>query len=213
MSGQHDLLAALFALLNGDQTARLSGRLTLNPVRHFDLVGFLLFAFFRVGYAKAVPINPSQFKNEKVGIITVALSGVTLNLLMSFLSVPIIMLLRTYLLPAMAGSIEGARGYYLIEYVFQCVFIVGVNLFLFNLIPFYPLDGYNVVEGFFGCTSPLVRWLRDYAKYIFIIVVVSFSLLSLFGVPQWLNPAYWYMTVLGGKIRELFWNIWLPLFV
>ena len=209
----HECAHGYVALLNGDPTARLSGRLTLNPVRHFDLIGFLLFAFCRVGYAKAVPITPYNFKKRKLGIITVSLSGVTLNLLMSFIAVPIIMMLRTFLMPEMATTQEGVNGYYLIEFVFQCFFAIGINLFLFNIIPIYPLDGYNVVEGIFGIKSGFVRFLRDYAKYIFLSVLATYYIADLFGLPNWLNPAYWYMEVVGGKIRELFWNIWLPLFI
>ncbi|MBO5223077.1 MAG: site-2 protease family protein [Clostridia bacterium] len=209
----HEFAHAYVALLNGDPTARKAGRLTLNPVRHFDLFGFLLFAVFRIGYAKAVPITPYYFKNRKVGIITVALSGVVLNLLISFLMVPVILLLAKFLYPVMSDSIEGLRGYELMETFFTSVCTVGVSLFLFNLLPMYPLDGYNVIESIFGCTHPFVRWLRDFAMYIFICVAITFYVAELFGLPDYFNPGYWYMEFLGGKIIELFYRIWLPLFV
>lgn len=209
----HEFAHAYVALLNGDRTARQAGRLTLNPLRHFDLIGFLLFAVCRVGYAKPVPINPYYFKNRKVGIITVSLAGVAVNLLLSFLMVPILMLLIKFLAPAMTGTIEGQRGFELIYTFFNSVFVIGISLFLFNLLPIYPLDGYNVIEGFFGCTNPVVHWLRDYAMYVFWLVVLTFIVAELVGLPHYFNPWYWYMEVFGGKIAELFWNIWLPLFV
>ena len=209
----HECAHGYVALLNGDPTARLAGRLTLNPLRHFDLTGFLLFAFCRIGYARPVPINPYNFKKRKLGIITVSLSGVTINILLAFFAVPIIMLLRVYLYPAMSTTQEAIRGYQLIEYFFQCFLSLGVSLFLFNLLPIYPLDGYNVLEAIVGCKSKIVRVLRDYGKYAIIVIFILLTVATRLGLPNEFNPVYWYMTVLGGKIKTLFWNIWLPLFV
>lgn len=208
----HSFVQAYVALLNGDRTARLAGRLTLNPVRHFDFVGFLLLVFCKVGFTKPIPINAYYFKNKKVGVLTVPLSGLLLNLLIAFISVPLLLLCVKYLQPVMVSTVAGQRGFALIESFFNALISVGIGLFLFNLLPIYPLDGYNVVEGLFGCTNGFVRWLRDYAKYYFLLAVITFYFAKLFGLPDYLNPAYWYMDVFGGMIRELFVNIWLPLF-
>ena len=80
----HEVAHGLVALWNGDDTAKRAGRLNLNPVSHFDPVGFLMLIFLRFGYAKPVPVNPYNFKNRKVGMFTVSVAGVTLNLILAF---------------------------------------------------------------------------------------------------------------------------------
>ncbi len=208
----HGFIQAYVALINGDRTARQAKRLTLNPVRHFDLVGLLLIVFCGVGFTKPIPTNSYYFKHKKVGVLMVPISGLLLYLFLSFVSVPLLLLVAKYLQPIMITTLAGARGYELIETFFYSVFSVGIGLFLFNLIPIFPLDCYNIVEGVLGCTNTFVRWLRDYAKYILLSAIITFYFADLFGLPNFLNPAYWYIDILGGYIQQLFYNIWLPLF-
>ena len=81
----HELAHGLIALLNGDNTAKLYGRLSVNPLRHFDIVGLAMMLLVGFGWAKPVPINPNNFKNRKVGAITVSVAGIVTNLLLAFL--------------------------------------------------------------------------------------------------------------------------------
>lgn len=75
----------------GDPTARLMGRITLNPVKHFDPVGMLCLVFFGVGWAKPVPINPLHFRNYRKDDLKVSLAGVTMNLILA-----LVFLIPTY---------------------------------------------------------------------------------------------------------------------
>ena len=75
----HEFAHGWAAYLMGDNTARYSGRLTLNPLHHLDPVGALCMLFFRFGWAKPVPINPNNFKNHRKGIIIVSLAGPIAN--------------------------------------------------------------------------------------------------------------------------------------
>ena len=79
----HEYAHAFVATKLGDQTARLSGRLSLNPMRHIDPLGALMIVLVGFGYAKPVPVNPRNFKNPKVGMALTALAGPCANLLMA----------------------------------------------------------------------------------------------------------------------------------
>ena len=77
----HEFAHAWVAKLNGDLTAKARGRLTLNPVAHFDPVGVLMMLLVGFGWARPVPINPNNFTNYKRGMFTVSIAGVTANLI------------------------------------------------------------------------------------------------------------------------------------
>ena len=93
----HEIAHGVVALWNGDTTAKDAGRLTLNPVSHFDLLGFLMLVVCRFGYAKPVPVNPYNFRNRKTGMITVSLAGISVNILLAFIFYPLLMV--TYTVP------------------------------------------------------------------------------------------------------------------
>ena len=82
----HEFAHAFSAFKCGDPTAKLAGRMTLNPFKHLDMMGFLMFIFLGVGWAKPVPINPINFKKYKKGTRIVSLAGVTANLILGLIS-------------------------------------------------------------------------------------------------------------------------------
>lgn len=152
----------------GDPTARLMGRITLNPVKHFDLVGMLCLVFFGVGWAKPVPINPLHFRNYRKDDLKVSLAGVTMNLILAlvFLIPAYAVFIRAfspfreiYYLPD--GDLAWFQGA-LMDYrpvsemwgpvpaglyeVLANVVLVNLSLAIFNLIPLPPLDGYHVLN-------------------------------------------------------------------
>lgn len=144
----HEFMHAYMANRQGDDTARLLGRLTLNPLAHFDLFGTLLLVVAGFGYGKPVPFNESRLRGA-LGVTFVALAGPLANLaLAAACAVP---LRFAALLPE--------------EYVRMLEVIVFYNcvLFVFNLLPIPPLDGANVV---YGLLSPAQRWAwRSYQQY------------------------------------------------
>ena len=154
----------------GDRTARLSGRLTVNPFAHFDLFGTLMLFLVGVGFAKPVPINPNNFRgNKKVGIAVTALAGPLSNLIIAFLFVVLGRLVNLlYLL------IGGDLAFY---YIFiQVLFLaaqVNVGLATFNLIPLPPLDGWRIL----GLVLP-AKWQFFAMKYQYYIVLLLFVLLA-----------------------------------
>lgn len=76
----HEIAHAVVALWNGDPTAKNAGRISLNPVRHFDMLGLFMLLTLRFGYGKPVPINPYNFRNRRLGVFTVSIAGVSVNL-------------------------------------------------------------------------------------------------------------------------------------
>lgn len=128
----HEFCHALVAKLQGDDTVERLGRLTLNPVPHIDPIGLLAAATAGFGWAKPVPYNPYNLRNQKWGPVLVALAGPLSNLLLFLVSGFALKAL------AAAGVITMTSGLWMF---LSAMMGVNVVLFAFNLLPFPPLDG------------------------------------------------------------------------
>lgn len=133
----HEFAHALVAYRLGDPTAKYAGRVTLNPLAHLDPMGTLFILVAGFGWGKPVPINTLNFRHPKRDGALVALAGPLSNFLLAIL----VGLLFRVLVPILGAESFGSVFLYL---------VVLYNLFLgtFNLLPFGPLDGFKVVEGF-----------------------------------------------------------------
>ncbi len=149
----HEVAHGYAALRAGDDTAKHSGRLTLNPIAHIDPVGLVFFIISAMagvgfGWAKPVPVNPARFRNFKRDFIVVSIAGVAANLaLIIFTVFAIKLLLMTGVLELGAdGSIygESAAAQYIQMVVMRFIALNGI-LIVFNLIPIPPLDGSKVL--------------------------------------------------------------------
>lgn len=183
----HEVAHGLVALWNGDDTAKRAGRLNLNPVSHFDPVGFLMLIFLRFGYAKPVPVNPYNFKNRKVGMFTVSVAGVTLNLILAFFCYPLFVV---------CSEIN-----YLSTFLLYIV-VVNLNLAAFNLLPLYPLDGYRILNCFIPETNKFMSFLKNYSRYILIFLLALGIIRDVLDLPLWFDPLSWLLN----KIMEVFIN-------
>ena len=183
----HEVAHGLVALWNGDDTAKRAGRLNLNPVSHFDPVGFLMLIFLRFGYAKPVPVNPYNFKNRKVGMFTVSVAGVTLNLILAFFCYPLFVV---------CGEIN-----YLNTFLLYMV-VVNLNLAAFNLLPLYPLDGYRILNCFIPETNKFMSFLKNYSRYILIFLLALGIIRDVLDLPLWFDPLSWLLN----KIMKIFLN-------
>lgn len=162
----HEYGHAWMALKCGDDTARLQGRCSLNPLVHIDPIGTVVLPLmmiflpgagrFLVGWAKPVPVNAANFRNPKLDDILVSMAGPWMNLL---LAVALIALARVGML---AGSAEMAK---------LCVSMAQLSLILcfFNLIPIPPLDGSHVVRVLSGMSY---ETYYQFARFGFIAVII-----------------------------------------
>lgn len=139
----HEVAHGYAANALGDPTARLSDRLTLNPIPHIDPIGSILIPALLIlsgtgilfGWAKPVPYNPYNLKNQRWGEAIVAVAGSATNLLLALIFAG---LARA----AFAGFIPATAGVFA-----EAVCLVNLSLGLFNLIPFPPMDGYTFLRG------------------------------------------------------------------
>lgn len=163
----HEFAHSFAAYKLGDKTPKLHGRLTLNPLAHFDYVGLFCFLFFGFGWAKPVPINTYNFKNIKRDTFIVSLSGIGTNLLFAFFFCPLFLLF---------ASISHLSVVWLIfEYLFLYIFYANLLFMIFNLLPIYPLDGFNALASLLKYTNPYVNFMRKYGGLVLIGVVIIFA--------------------------------------
>lgn len=141
--GLHEAAHAFMAYKLGDNTAKNMGRLTVNPLKHIDPIGFICLFLFHFGWAKPVPINPNNFKgNKKRGIVLTALAGPVMNIIVAFVFAIIL-----YVVAAFAGNDAGTFTTTALLMIYYVV-VVNVSLAVFNLIPVPPLDGSKIFGGF-----------------------------------------------------------------
>lgn len=166
----HEFAHAFVAYKCGDPTAKSCGRLSLNPLKHLDPAGFLLCAVTGFGWAKPVPINPYNFKKYKKGLFLTAIAGVVTNYIIAFLAYPLFLTVILYAEPVTQVATYAVRFAYL---SFGYIFLYGLSVFVFNLLPLNPLDGFRVLEAFTRETNPVRRFLKTYGKYILIALVLE----------------------------------------
>ncbi|HRX13813.1 MAG TPA: site-2 protease family protein [Eubacteriales bacterium] len=182
----HEVAHGYVALLNGDDTAKYMGRLTANPVKHFNAVGFLMLVFVGFGFAKPVPIDPSKFRNFKKGLIWVSLAGVLTNLVIAFILFPFQNLVSSVNLYGISAFWVGVLEW--VYYFLYFAIMININLAAFNLLPIAPLDGFNLISAFVNPQNQFMTFLRRYSIMILLILVMweyipildTFSPLSLY---------------------------------
>jgi len=139
----HEFSHALVATRLGDPTARLLGRLTLNPIPHLDVMGTLVFVMTqRIGWAKPVPIDERYLKHPRRDIMWIALAGPVSNLLLALVFGTLV---RFWFVQDPASRSEEILRYMIVYSV-----VINLGLAAFNLIPIFPLDGSRILTGILG---------------------------------------------------------------
>lgn len=151
----HECAHAYAAYKLGDDTASIQGRMTLNPLAHFDPVGTICLLFAGFGWAKPVPINPNRFDRKismRGGMAITALAGPLSNLLVAILSMVIFRVFCCFQVVQTAVvdyyTSGGVNTYFILYYMLQAFIFINLGLAIFNLIPIPPLDGSHIL-GYF----------------------------------------------------------------
>ncbi|PKF88563.1 site-2 protease family protein [Bacillus sp. BA3] len=162
----HEFSHAYVAYKFGDPTAKNEGRVTLNPISHLDPIGTLLILIAGFGWARPVPVNRFHFKNPKLAGVLVSFAGPFSNLIVAILG----FLIFYGLLAAGVGPDLPL----FVQPFFEVLINLNILLFVFNLLPLPPLDGYRIVQDL--VSADLRAKMTQYEQYgslIFLILIIT----------------------------------------
>jgi Zn-dependent protease len=194
----HEFAHGFIALKRGDNTAQNAGRLSLNPLAHFDLLGTLMLLFGPFGWAKPVPVNFYNLNNPKKDMILVSLAGPVSNICCA----AVIGLIIRFYDSAMLSTETGQYIFLILKIAFQ----INIGLSFFNLLPIPPLDGSNILMGFLPNSKipGYLKFMRNAPMVFFALIVIEWA----FHIPiisSILNPlfipyySFWQIIFSGGK--------------
>jgi Zn-dependent protease len=187
----HEVSHGFVANRLGDPTAKMMGRLTLNPIAHIDPVGTILLPLMMIvltngqfvfGYAKPVPINPSNFKDPKRDMAISAAAGPITNILLAILSM---LILKFVLIPSSVffPGIITTTVLKPLTLMLTSSIIFNVILAAFNLIPIPPLDGGRVLVGFLPHKQAVSYSKIEPFGFIIVIVLIYSGVANYFVMP------------------------------
>jgi Zn-dependent protease len=153
----HEVAHGWVAYKFGDPTAKMAGRLTLNPIPHLDPIGTILLFIVHFGWAKPVPVNPAYFRNPKRDLMWVSLAGPASNLLLALVFGLIFRLLLS------GGLMIGGEVAYVLVIMLKYAVLINIVLAVFNLIPIPPLDGSKILFGLLP--RELERHYLEFERY------------------------------------------------
>ena len=165
----HEFAHALAAHLNGDLTPKYNGRLTLNPVKHFDLMGFVMCALVGFGW----------------GLFSTSIASVLTNYILAFIFYP---------LAVLSLRLGNNPGYEFLQNFLYMVFAYNLSIAVFNLLPLFPLDGFRVIESLTKPWNKVRQFLERYGQMILMILVFESFLCR---IAANINEIFSYFNILG----------------
>ncbi len=196
----HEAAHGYIAYKCGDPTAKMMGRVTMNPVAHFDLIGTLSMLLAGFGWAKPVVVNSRNFRHIRLDSALVALAGPMANFIMAFVAALVYRFVLTFVeFSGAAGQLVGIAA----NMVFQIV-LMNISLMIFNLIPIPPLDGSKVLFSFLPAKA--YNFILKYERYgfliLFVVIMVGILDIPISMAMSWVlgilfNMAHWIFSVFG----------------
>jgi len=187
----HEFAHAWVAYRCGDPTAYWNGRVTLNPLAHVDPVGLICLVFFRFGWGRPVPVNPSNFRHYRNGQLAVSLAGIISNvivLLLTGILMGVLYLILPHTIPVN----------YLMR-VLDGVVVYNASLAVFNLLPIPPLDGSKVLMQFLP--YHMARIYRDFNSSMGMLVLMFLSVTRLLN--QIMGPPIYLLYLAAIRLADL----------
>lgn len=170
----HELMHGYAAFRLGDPTAKYMGRLSLNPLRHVDPIGFLSLMFFHIGWAKPVSVDPRYFKKPKRDMAITALAGPLSNFLLALTSSFLyVFLFRIGYRFSLLGQ-SSVTAYDVLLMMASYMITINLGLGVFNLIPIPPLDGSKILYAFLP--YKVVYKIAPYERYIQFVMILLLAL-------------------------------------
>ena len=165
----HEFAHAFVAYKLGDNTPKLQGRVTINPLAHIDWIGLAALFFCGFGWGQPVQINPYNFRNRRRDQLFVALAGVVMNLILAILFTLVLRAVSSALGSYALASGMGQIIWYIIYYTIQ----INLVLMVFNLIPIPPLDGFNIIAEIFNFGQTETYWkIYQYGNWILVAIII-----------------------------------------
>lgn len=187
----HEMAHGLVSYWMGDPTAKMEGRLSLNPFKHIDWMGVLCLMFFGFGWAKPVPIDSRYYKDAKTGIIWTSFAGPLSNFVLSFVCIFLYVALVKFVPNFAVGN---AVGVFIME-TLQFTALISIGFGIFNLIPIPPLDGSKVLFSFLP-DEQYYKVVEGSQLFYFIFIAVLFS--GILDMP---------LAMLRSSLFEMFLNV------
>ena len=176
----HEFAHAWTAYKLHDPTPKMQGRVTINPLAHVDLLGFVALLFCGFGWGKPVEINPNNFRHRRRDDIMVSAAGVVMNLIIAIVFGFVAKLMVT------VCDVNALNGTGMVHIVWQMViYVIMINLVLmiFNLIPVPPLDGFQIIGELFTLKTTNIYWtLYQYGSLILLGLII-FNITDLIITP------------------------------
>ncbi len=191
----HEFSHAYIARTCGDNTSHDQGRVTLNPFKHIDLLGFAMLLFAGFGWAKPVQFNEQNLRNPKTDVIKIAVAGPLSNAVTAI----IISFLYALFSLFVGGHGHGVR---ILNDIFLYAIYLNWGLFVFNMIPLPPLDGSHLLLNYFRKYPVLYENMHRYGSYFFFLLILVMVITKLDLLPIW--PV---VKFLGNGFLDLFENI------
>ena len=179
----HEFAHAYVAKRFGDDTAKRSGRLTMNPLAHLDPFGTLMIFIVHFGWAKPVPVNPYNLRNPKKDMLWISAAGPLSNMVLALISG---LLLRFFATTSLMPDPQSILGVFIVMVVFSLQ--INLALAIFNILPIAPLDGSKILYGILPAGfAKQIYLLERYGPFILIglIIIGQFTGVSILGRLIW----------------------------